>query len=110
VELRSGRHAGRTDLPLTDTGRQEASLLGAHPRGHRFQRVLTSPLARTAETCRLAGFGGLAEVREKLLEWDYGSYEGAPPKKPGPSAPVVSAAGSFRSRWGRPRSCIHCAT
>ena len=38
--------------------------------------MLTSPLSRAAETCRLAGLGDLAETREELLEWDYGEYEG----------------------------------
>jgi probable phosphoglycerate mutase len=38
--------------------------------------VLTSPLSRAADTCRLAGFGDRAEAREELVEWDYGEYEG----------------------------------
>ena len=29
-----------------------------------------------AETCRLAGFSDMAEQRDELREWDYGSYEG----------------------------------
>ena len=42
----------------------------------RFVRVLTSPSSRAVETCRLAGFGEVAESRDELLEWDYGAYEG----------------------------------
>jgi broad specificity phosphatase PhoE len=38
--------------------------------------VLTSPLSRALETCRLAGFGDVAELRDELREWDYGAYEG----------------------------------
>jgi probable phosphoglycerate mutase len=38
--------------------------------------VYTSPLGRAADTCRLAGLEGAAEVRDELLEWDYGEYEG----------------------------------
>jgi probable phosphoglycerate mutase len=44
--------------------------------GRTFARVLTSPLGRALETCRLAGLGDRAEPREELLEWDYGEYEG----------------------------------
>ena len=44
--------------------------------GRRFVRVLTSPLSRAVDTCRLAGLGQRAEATEALLEWDYGDYEG----------------------------------
>lgn len=71
-----GRHTGRTDVPMTERGRGEADLLSARLRSQRFARVLTSPLRRAAETCRLAGFGDVAEVRDDLMEWDYGAYEG----------------------------------
>lgn len=73
---RAGRHTGRTDVPLTDEGRRQARLLGARLSRRRFDRVLTSPLSRAVETCRLAGLGPGAEQREELLEWDYGEYEG----------------------------------
>jgi broad specificity phosphatase PhoE len=73
---RTGKHTGSTDVPLTDEGRVQAELLGTSLAGIAFERVYTSPLSRAAETCRLAGLGEASEVRDELLEWDYGEYEG----------------------------------
>ena len=70
------RHTGRTDVPLTEEGRRQAERVGGALRGRSFALVLTSPLQRAAETCRLAGFGDLAQSRPELMEWDYGDYEG----------------------------------
>ena len=70
------KHTGRTDVPLTDLGREQAERVGAALRGRTFALVLTSPLQRAAETCRLAGFGEVAQPRDDLREWDYGDYEG----------------------------------
>jgi broad specificity phosphatase PhoE len=72
----SGRHTGRTDVPLTDAGRERARELGTRLGGHAFALVLVSPLERARETARLAGLGDAAQVRDDLLEWDYGDYEG----------------------------------
>jgi len=73
---RSGAHTGRTDLPLTEAGRERAAEIGRQLRGHEFALVLTSPLERARETCRLAGFGDAAQLEPNLQEWDYGDYEG----------------------------------
>jgi probable phosphoglycerate mutase len=73
---RDGRHTGRTDVPLTPHGRSQAELVGRSLRGHRFALVLTSPLGRAVDTCRLAGLGAVALQRDDLREWDYGEYEG----------------------------------
>jgi broad specificity phosphatase PhoE len=73
---RDGKHTGHTDVPLTELGRRQAQAVGTALRGRRFAVVLTSPLARAAETCRLAGFGDVAQQRDELREWDYGAYEG----------------------------------
>lgn len=73
---RSGRHTGRTDVPLEPEGVAEAEAVGGLLAGRAFALVLTSPLQRAAETCRLAGFGDRAEDCPDLLEWDYGEYEG----------------------------------
>jgi broad specificity phosphatase PhoE len=71
---RSGQHTGRTDLPLTERGRRQAEALGAAMAAIPVARILTSPLQRATETCRLAGLTG-TEV-DDLVEWDYGDYEG----------------------------------
>jgi probable phosphoglycerate mutase len=73
---RAGRHTGRSDIPLTESGRTAAAGLGKRLAHCQFQRVLCSPLTRARETCELSGFGALAEHRADLLEWDYGDYEG----------------------------------
>jgi broad specificity phosphatase PhoE len=72
----AGRHTGRTDVPLTEEGRRQAVALQACLSQWRFVLVLSSPLQRAAETCRLAGLGDGAKVRDDLLEWDYGDNEG----------------------------------
>lgn len=72
----SGQHTGRTDIPLTATGEQQGKALGRHLAGHQFALVLASPLSRARETCRLAGFDGVAQVSDDLIEWNYGIYEG----------------------------------
>jgi probable phosphoglycerate mutase len=73
---RAGRHTGRTDEPLNETGRANAAALAGRLAGRSFALVLTSPLSRAVETCRLAGLGDAAQVRDDLAEWDYGEYEG----------------------------------
>jgi broad specificity phosphatase PhoE len=71
---REGRHTGRTDVPLTERGEEQARAVGEALRGRSFAVVLSSPLQRALETARLAGFA--PETREELREWDYGEYEG----------------------------------
>ena len=73
---RDGRHTGRTEIPLTEHGRAQAEAVGAALRDREFALVLTSPLGRALDTCRLAGFGDRAQQRDELMEWDYGAYEG----------------------------------
>jgi broad specificity phosphatase PhoE len=72
----NGRHTSRTDLPLTEAGRQRAAMLAQELSGQRFSLILCSPLRRARETCELAGFGEVAEICADLHEWDYGEYEG----------------------------------
>jgi probable phosphoglycerate mutase len=72
----SGQHTGRTDIPLTAAGERHAEEIGRYLAGRPFALALTSPLQRARETCRLAGYGGVAQIDPDLSEWDYGAYEG----------------------------------
>jgi probable phosphoglycerate mutase len=71
---RDGRHTGRTDVPLTDAGREAARALRARVAEHPFALVLCSPLSRARETAQLAGLA--PQLRDDLVEFDYGDYEG----------------------------------
>lgn len=71
---RSGQHTGRTDIALTDHGRAQAQLLGKALRGKTFA-AWSSPLARARETCRIAGIEQ-PQIEPRLIEWDYGIFEG----------------------------------
>ena len=72
----SRQHTGRTDLPLTERGEDNAWGLHGRLRGLAFGRVFVSPLRRARQTCLLAGFGEQAVAVADLTEWDYGEYEG----------------------------------
>ncbi|GIH59762.1 MULTISPECIES: histidine phosphatase family protein [Microbispora] len=72
---RAGRHTGRTDLPLTPHGEEEARALSRLVAGRSFALVLVSPAQRARRTAELAGAGPY-EVDPNLWEWDYGGYEG----------------------------------
>jgi broad specificity phosphatase PhoE len=73
---RRGLHTGRTDAPLTSAGEREAMVLRRRFGGRHFALVLSSPLSRARETCRLVGYGDVARAEDDLREWDYGIYEG----------------------------------
>lgn len=73
----SGRHTGRTDLELTDVGRDQARLAADALADLRLRDplVICSPRHRALVTAELAGLT-VDEVTPLLSEWDYGDYEG----------------------------------
>jgi probable phosphoglycerate mutase len=70
------RHTGRTDVPLTAAGREQALLAGARLATNELTCVLVSPLQRARDTAELAGLRARAQVVDDLVEVDYGDYEG----------------------------------
>ena len=77
----TGQHTGRTDIPLTAAGRAAARALASLATKTELALVLTSPLGRARETCKLAGLAAHAQVEPDLLEWHYGDYEGLTPEQ-----------------------------
>jgi probable phosphoglycerate mutase len=70
------RLAGRTDLPLTEIGEQNARQIGGRLHGIAFDRVWVSPLLRARRTAELAGFADRAVVEDRIVEMSFGNYEG----------------------------------
>lgn len=108
---------GRSDLPLNGIGLAQAEETGLKfmKSGIRFDHVFTSPLVRAVKTAELIAPDVEPRVDERLIEMDYGPYEGTDltnlppeilvffsdfvnnPAPPGmePLASVVSRAGAF---------------
>jgi probable phosphoglycerate mutase len=72
----SGAHTSRTDIPLTERGKERATRIRDYLAQRKFSLVLASPLQRARETCRIAGYADVAQIEENLREWDYGIFEG----------------------------------
>jgi probable phosphoglycerate mutase len=74
---KSGKHTGRTDLELTETGREQATLAAEALADLQLSDplVVSSPRHRALVTAELAGLT-VDEVTPLLAEWDYGDYEG----------------------------------
>lgn len=77
----SGKHTGRTDIPLTPAGEDDARRITKRLQGLSFQAVWSSPSQRAFKTCALAGFGSAGLKKPDLAEWDYGAYEGLTTKQ-----------------------------
>ena len=72
---RTGKHTGRTDVPLTPAGEAAAAALAPMLAQRDITAVFTSPARRALATAALAGLDN-AKVDPDLWEWDYGGYEG----------------------------------
>lgn len=77
---RAGLLLGRGDVELTDHGRAQATRVAQSLADLEVAHVLTSPLRRACDTAApiAAACGQAAEVDERLIEIDYGAWEGRP--------------------------------
>ena len=73
----SGQHTSRTELDLTEHGREQAQAVGETLAQLRLDNpyVVSSPRKRALVTAELAGLS-VDEVSPLVSEWDYGDYEG----------------------------------
>jgi broad specificity phosphatase PhoE len=73
------RYCGRTDVPLSDRGRAQARAAAAALVGRPLAAVVCSPLARGREMAELVAGGRIGvEVDPRLVEIDFGAWEGLP--------------------------------
>jgi broad specificity phosphatase PhoE len=71
----SGRHTGRTDIPLTPRGAAAAAALAPVLARRQIRATFCSPAQRAVRTAELAGLRD-PRLDPDLWEWDYGGYEG----------------------------------
>ncbi|MDP9370710.1 MAG: histidine phosphatase family protein [Chloroflexota bacterium] len=76
--LEGNRYCGRTDIPLSPTGREQAQWAAHALREVPFAAAFCSPLQRSRETATIiAGERGLSPACDALLlEVDFGAWEG----------------------------------
>ena len=77
---------GRSDIPLNEEGRRQAEEAAARfkENGISFDLCYTSPLVRAVETAEIIARGIPAERDARLIEMDYGPYEGMDLMNPAP--------------------------
>ena len=77
---------GRSDIPLNDSGRQQAEEVRNRviKAGIHFDLVYTSPLIRAVQTAAIIAEGIPQLKDDRLIEMDYGPYEGMNLADPAP--------------------------
>lgn len=75
---------GVTDVPLNETGRQQAELLAEKLRSENIDLIISSPLKRAIQTSRIVAehCNIPIEIDNRLIEQNYGIYEGVDRQNP----------------------------
>ena len=78
------RVSGRTDIPLTERGLEQAQLLAQNAVGKGIEVIIASPLLRARQTAQAVSnaIGVPVEIDERLIELDFGIFEGGPRTNP----------------------------
>ncbi len=97
------QHLGQgIDIALSADGRRQAERLAARLSGVPFGRIVTSPLRRAAETATIVSAGRRVEPDPRLVEMDYGEWEGL-------TYPEIEARdGPYRARWVGDPASLRC--
>jgi broad specificity phosphatase PhoE len=77
---REGRFQGRTDNPLNADGLRQAREAAEALRGTGISRIVSSPLMRAARTAEIIAdaISVPLTIDERIIEFDFGSFEGLP--------------------------------
>lgn len=78
------RVCGRTDLPLTERGLEQAQTLARLTLGRGIDVIVASPMLRAVQTARPAAelLGLPVQTDRRLMEQNFGIYEGVPRNDP----------------------------
>jgi alpha-ribazole phosphatase len=89
-----GRYIGRTDVPLSESGKRQAAALAGELGRLNGAHILCSPLIRTRETAEIAlGAVDIYDIDSDLKEIDFGCWEGMG------FAEIAAAAPAAVERW-----------
>jgi len=72
------RYCGRTDLELTQKGKQQAKTVQAKLKDKHFNAIYASPLKRATHTAEIVSGNKEIITDERLIEVDFGEWEGKP--------------------------------
>ena len=97
------QHLGqRIDLELSEAGRAAAQALGRRLEGVELARVISSPLRRARETAELLVPGAPVESDDRLMEMDYGRWEGLTYEQ------ILTRDGDARRIWEADPASLAC--
>ncbi|WP_295728206.1 histidine phosphatase family protein [uncultured Limosilactobacillus sp.] len=90
----------KVDTPLTEKGRQQAVATKERLAGIHFEQVFTSPLRRASETAAIiAGTSINVTFDPRLVEFDYGKWDGQRIEQLFQDYPMVFQEGHFQDTW-----------
>jgi probable phosphoglycerate mutase len=83
------------DVALRPEGRRQAEALAHRLAGVRIDRIFSSPMLRALETAQIVATGRPVEVDDRLIERDYGRWEGLT------NAEIEARDPDLLERWDR---------
>jgi probable phosphoglycerate mutase len=97
------QHLGQgIDIGLSAAGRLQAVALAARIAGEHFDRIVSSPLHRAVETARMVAFDRPIDLDPRLMEMDYGTWEGLTYEA------IDERDGAYRRRWEVDPATLPC--
>ncbi len=97
------QHLGqKIDIGLSSAGREQAAALAGRIAHERFDRIVASPLRRAIETAETVAVGRPVEPDPRLMEMDYGAWEGLTYED------IDARDAALRARWVADPETLAC--